>query len=76
MGMVSIQEMRFEFAKIKAALERGEELTLTYRNRPLARLIPVGGQEQVQEDSALRFGLEAEELDPVSNEEIDGLIYG
>jgi len=41
MATVSIQEMRFDFGKIKSALERGKELMLTYRNKPLAKMLPV-----------------------------------
>lgn len=76
MVTVSIQEMRFEFAKIKAALERGEELMLTYRNRPLAKLLPVVEREPANFDPALSFGAQPETLSAMSNEEIDRAIYG
>ena len=54
MTTVSIQEMRFEFAKVKRALERGEELLLTFRNRPLARLSPVASQRPKAGETAAR----------------------
>ena len=78
MNTVSIQEMRFEFAKVKRALERGEELLLTFRNRPLARLSPVASQQgpKAGDDPALHFGDEAEALPALTNAEIDRAIYG
>lgn len=56
MTTVSIQEVRFEFGKVRRALERGEELLLTFRNRPLARLTPVTpSREPLPSDPALSF---------------------
>lgn len=68
--------MRFDFARIKSALDNGEELMLTYRNRPLAKLVPVASGDTRGPDPALSFGVQAEEIEPISNEEIDRLIYG
>ena len=77
MTTVSIQEMRFEFGKVKRALERGEELLLTFRNRPLARLSPVAPpRASLKRDPALDFGKDAEDLPVISNEEIDAAAYG
>jgi antitoxin (DNA-binding transcriptional repressor) of toxin-antitoxin stability system len=77
MTTVSIQEVRFEFAKVKRALERGEELLLTFRNRPLARLTPVAPQRLTSKrDPALDFGKDAEDLPVISNSDIDAAMYG
>lgn len=77
MKTVSIQEMRFEFAGVRAALEAGEELVLTFRNRPLARLLPFASPAQpTGVDPALQFADEPENLDPMSNAQLDGVIYG
>lgn len=77
MTTVSIQEMRFEFAKVKRALERGEELLLTFRNRPLARLTPVAPQRPaLRPDPALDFGKDAQDMPVMSNSNIDAAIYG
>jgi antitoxin (DNA-binding transcriptional repressor) of toxin-antitoxin stability system len=77
MTTVSIQEMRFEFSKVKRALERGEELLLTFRNRPLARLSPVAPRRpKLASDPALHFGDQAEDLPVLTNEEMDAAIYG
>jgi len=77
MKTVSIQEMRFEFAGVREALEAGEELILTFRNRPLARLLPfASAKSPTGIDSALQFGDEPENLEPSSNIQVDALIYG
>lgn len=77
MTTISIQEMRFEFGKVRRALERGEELLLTFRNRPLARLSPVQPPPfSTERDPALDFGDRAESLPVLTNEAIDGAIYG
>jgi antitoxin (DNA-binding transcriptional repressor) of toxin-antitoxin stability system len=69
--------MRFEFGKVRRALERGEELLLTFRNRPLARLSPVAPRQAAPErDPALDFGDRAENLPKLTNDEIDFAIYG
>ncbi len=77
MTTVSVQEMRFQFAKVKSALERGEELLLTFRNRPLARLSPVApSRQKSSRDPALDFAEGAEDLPVLGNAEIDAAIYG
>jgi antitoxin (DNA-binding transcriptional repressor) of toxin-antitoxin stability system len=73
---VSIQEMRFDFAKVKSALQRGEELMLTYRNRPLAKLLPVAQKESTEPDPALSFGIPSEDIPVMTNQAIDSAIYG
>lgn len=77
MTTVSIQEVRFEFKKVKCALERGEELLLTFRNRPLARITPVStSKPTLPRDPALDFASNAENLPVISNQEIDTSVYG
>ena len=77
MKTVSIQEMRFEFAGVREALEAGEELILTFRNRPLARLLPfASAKSPTGIDSALQFWDEQEKIEYLNNEQSDALIYG
>ena len=77
MTTVSVQQMRFEFGKVKRALERGEELLLTFRNRPLARLSPVApAQAKAERDPALDFGRDADDFPVISNADIDAALYG
>ena len=77
MKTVTIQKMRFEFAGVRAALEAGEELVLTFRNRPLARLLPFATPAPLAGlDPALQFADEPEDIEPMSNAKMDALIYG
>lgn len=77
MNSVSIQEMRFEFRKVKQALERGEELLLTFRNKPLAKISPVTSKRPpLGEDPALNFGAGADEVPVLTNQDIDTAVYG
>jgi antitoxin (DNA-binding transcriptional repressor) of toxin-antitoxin stability system len=77
MKTVSIQEMRFEFAGVREALEAGEELILTFRNRPLARLLPfASAKSPTGIDSPLQFRDEPEQTEYLNNEQSDALIYG
>ena len=77
MKTVSIQEVRFEFPKIRRALERGDELLLTFRNRPLARITPVTPKRSpLAQDPALNFAEGAEDLPVLGNAEIDAALYG
>ncbi|MCX6935129.1 MAG: hypothetical protein NTZ01_02905 [Verrucomicrobia bacterium] len=77
MTKVSIQEIRFKFGKVKRALDKGEEMLLTFRNRPLARLTPVAPSHPVlAQDPALDFANGAEDLPLLNNHGIDTAIYG
>lgn len=38
--LVSMKELRENFSRYKAGLERGESYTIIYRSKPLARLTP------------------------------------
>jgi len=77
MTKVSIQEMRFKFGKVKRALDQGEELLLTFRNRPLARLTPIAPSHPILgQDPALDFADGAENLPLLNNQAIDAVIYG
>ena len=77
MTKVSIQDMRFKFGKVKRALDRGEEMILTFRNRPLTRLSPVAPPHPVlARDPALEFADGAQDLPPLDNAGIDAAVYG
>jgi hypothetical protein len=70
-GAVSFGNMTHGFAGFC------EELVLTFRNRPLARLLPFASPAPpAGVDPALQFSDEPENLDPMSNTQMDALIYG
>jgi antitoxin (DNA-binding transcriptional repressor) of toxin-antitoxin stability system len=74
---ISTNDLRFKFKRVLQAMKRGESLTLTYRNQPLAKLQPILKEEvEVSPDDPI-FKLRewAEPMGNLTNEEIDKLIY-
>ena len=72
---ISTNELRFNFKKVMESLSRGIEMTLTYRNRPLARIVPLEQQDQVpDEDPFCELHEKAEVMGSLSNEEIDSIL--
>lgn len=74
---ISTHEMRFEFDRVLQAVKAGRTLTLTYRNEPLARIVPIQGKPDLSADDPI-FHLEelAEPIGPLSNAAIDAAVYG
>jgi len=50
--------------------------TSKYRNRPLAKLLPVAQKEPTEPDPALSFGIPSEDIPLMTNQDIDRAIYG
>jgi prevent-host-death family protein len=76
-GTISTHEMRFQFDRVLQAVKAGRSLTLTYRNKPLARIVPLKTRLDISaEDAVFRLHELAEPLGPLSNREIDAAIYG
>ncbi len=76
-GTISTHEMRFQFGRILQAVKAGRPLTLTYRNKPLARIVPLKSRAEISpNDSIFRLHELAEPLGPLTNSEIDAAIYG
>lgn len=74
---ISTHQMRFEFSRVLRAMKGGRALTLTYRNRPLARIVPVPTKQEIPEnDSIFRLHELAESIGPLTNAQIDAAIYG
>jgi antitoxin (DNA-binding transcriptional repressor) of toxin-antitoxin stability system len=74
---ISTHEMRFQFGRVLRAVRAGRSLTLTYRRKPLARIVPLKPDAAPSADDPV-FRLEelAEPLGPLTNEQIDQAIYG
>lgn len=76
-GRISTHEMRFEFSRVLQAVKAGRSLTLTYRNKPLARIVPLKPQADIsRDDPVFRLHELAEPLGPLTNAEMDAVIYG
>jgi prevent-host-death family protein len=76
-GSISTDEMRFQFGRVLQAAKAGRSLTLTYRGKPLARIVPLKPNAEIStDDSVFRLHELAEPLGPLTNAEIDAAIYG
>ena len=76
-GSISTRDMRFQFGRILQAVKAGRSLTLTYRNKPLARIVPFKTPEEVSADDPIfRLHELAEPMGPLTNTEMDAAIYG
>ena len=74
---ISTHEMRFEFSRVLRAVRAGRPLTLTYRNKPLAWIVPLPSQPlPATDDPIFRLHELAESIGPLTNAEIDRAVYG
>jgi prevent-host-death family protein len=75
---ISTNELRLNFDRVLKAVKQGRSLTLTYRNKPLARIVPLKDEQLLSEDDPIYRMYElAEPIGvPLTNEEMDKLIYG
>ena len=74
---ISTHEMRFQFSRVLRAVRMGRPLTLTYRNRPLARIVPIDSATAPSADDPIfRLHELAEPIGPMTNREIDRAVYG
>ena len=77
LGSISTHEMRFQFARVLQAVKAGRSLTLTYRRKPLARIVPLKAHAELSpDDPVFRLHELAEPLGPLTNTEMDAAIYG
>ena len=77
-SQISTNELRLKFALVLKAVKEGRSLTLTYRNKPLARIVPLNEEHSLKEDDPIYCVYERAESigTPLTNEEMDHLIYG
>jgi prevent-host-death family protein len=74
---ISTHEMRFQFGRVLQAVKAGRSLTLTYRSKPLARIVPLKPHTEIlPDDPVFRLHELAEPLGPLTNAEMDVAIYG
>jgi prevent-host-death family protein len=73
---ISTHEMRFQFGRVLQAVKAGRSLTLTYRSKPLARIVPLRPHPEISpDDSVFRLHELAEPIGPLTNAEMDAAIY-
>jgi prevent-host-death family protein len=73
---ISTNDLRFNFSRVLESVRKGRSLTLTYRNKPLARIVPINDEPALSKDDPIYHLYElAEPMEPLTNEEIDKAIY-
>jgi antitoxin (DNA-binding transcriptional repressor) of toxin-antitoxin stability system len=55
MEKASVRDLRYNFKKIERLLEKGEEIEITKRRRPIARLAPVARRAKKLPDFRARL---------------------
>ncbi len=50
------EDLRFRTKELLEFVRRGEEITITYRGKPCAKLVPLSNQEDEESDNEL-FGI-------------------
>jgi antitoxin (DNA-binding transcriptional repressor) of toxin-antitoxin stability system len=77
MKTVSLLEFRKNADKIIRWSRQGVRMVMTYRGRPVMRLEPVLGEAINDDDPFLLLdGIADGKGESLSNEEMDGIIYG
>ena len=75
---ISTNELRLDFDRVLKALKQGRSLTLTYRNKPVARIVPIEEERVLREDDPIYHMYELAEAigSTLKNKDIDRLVYG
>jgi len=74
-GSISTHELRSQFDRVLQAVKAGRSLTLTYRNKPLARIVPFQTKAEISpDDPVFRLHELAEPLGPLTNAQMDTAI--
>lgn len=75
---ISTDELRFSFSKVLEAMKAKKKLTLTYRRKPLAIIIPyeTPGEEISPTDPFYLLPTTAEPMGTATSKDIDKELYG
>ena len=77
MSSVSMVELRKDAEGVLRRVKQGENLVLTYRGKPAARLTPYAKAHPQPDDPLYRLpDLAAPGGESLQNEQIDAIVYG
>ena len=54
---VTTKELRIQPGKIIGHVAKGQEITITYRGKPLAKIIPLNKEEKISQQDGTIFGM-------------------
>ena len=75
MERISVLQFRRDAAAVIRKVRQGKRFILTYRGKPVMRLEPIAERKISPDDPFYSIGQLAVEGPPLSNEEIDKIIY-
>ena len=64
--IVSAKDLRFKISMLFEALSKKEDIIITYRNKPRAKLVPYNGENNTKKSDEL-FGLWKDKNDDVES---------
>ena len=74
---ISMVDLRSRAEEIIAKVRKGKRMVLTYRGRPVLRLVPLAEEAPEAADPFYRLPEIAEDKgEGLSNEQIDSIVYG
>jgi antitoxin (DNA-binding transcriptional repressor) of toxin-antitoxin stability system len=80
MSTITMLELRRESAAVLSRLSKGERLILSHRGRPVARLEPVGHEEQIPPDGDPFLNVKSRAVPApggsTKHHQIDAILYG
>lgn len=77
MSSISMVELRQDAEGVLRRVKQGEELILTYRGKPVARLTPYTAPTPQRDDPLYRLSHHsAPGGESLQNEDIDAIVYG
>ncbi len=77
MEKVSVLEFRRDAVAVIRKVRQGKRLVMTYRGRPVMRLEPIVDEIPSADDPFYKLGdLASSTAEPLTNEEIDKIVYG
>lgn len=77
MKTISMLAFRKKASEVLAAVRKGQRIVLTYRGKPVARLEPIFEQGPLEDDPFYDLGsLATSEGGPLTNEDMDRIVYG
>ena len=76
MKKISMLDRRLDAERIIGQVQKGERMILTRRGKPVARLEPIEAESPDADDPFYSLSDLAESGSSISNQQIDGLLYG
>jgi prevent-host-death family protein len=75
---ITAHDLRFRFERVLTAVKNGATVTLTYRNRPMAKIVPLQTRARRIRagDPIYRFHEFAEPMGTLINRQLDRILYG